>query len=299
LILPSKLLQHFFVASGSPFQRLTLIYLKENKNYAIRMLHNYPNRSKLLNFLSEPRCLKEITDRFGISASTADYCLQKAIKQNQVIICKYSKKASLKSRKKQKQRETLFYISRDSGLHSKGLTGFVVARVAGAQKAVSSKTTFVEFSSRSASKSSFSSIIENTSDSKNRGPKQTTLPKVKASREQLVRNAQRHVPVVRQPLKQSQIKLLSVAEKLSMLMALSRQPLPHSDLHARFNISKRTLKTFVKNGLIEEIWGPQNIGVKFRLTTKGEKYLERLEASAKLGMDKIRKATIHLKYRNL
>lgn len=279
--------------------RLTLIYLKGNKNYAIRMFHNYPDRSKLLNFLSEPRCLKEITNHFGISTSIADYCLQKAIEQNQVIVCKYSRNASLKPRKKQKQRETLFYISRNSGLHSKGLTEFVETRVAGAQKGMRSETAFVEFSSKSASRSDFSSMIENASDSKNREPRQTAFPKVKASRERLVRNARRHAPVVRQPLKQSQIKSLSVAEKLSMLMALSRQPLSHSDLHARFNVSKRTLKTFIKNGLIEEVWGPQNIGVKFRLTAKGEKHLKRLEAAARLGTDKIRKATIQLKYSNL
>jgi DNA-binding MarR family transcriptional regulator len=263
------------------------------------MFHNYPDRSKLLNFLSEPRCLKEITNHFGISTSIADYCLQKAIEQNQVIVCKYSRNASLKPRKKQKQRETLFYISRNSGLHSKGLTEFVETRVAGAQKGMRSETAFVEFSSKSASRSDFSSMIENASDSKNREPRQTAFPKVKASRERLVRNARRHAPVVRQPLKQSQIKSLSVAEKLSMLMALSRQPLSHSDLHARFNVSKRTLKTFIKNGLIEEVWGPQNIGVKFRLTAKGEKHLKRLEAAARLGTDKIRKATIQLKYSNL
>lgn len=263
------------------------------------MSHNYPNRSKLLDFLSEPRCLKEITNHFGISTSIADYCLLKAIEQNQVIVCKYSRNASLKSRKKPKRRETSFYISRDSDLYSKGLTGFAVTRVAGTQEGVSSETAFVKFSSKSVSKSNFSSMIQNASDSKNRELGQTAFPKVKASKERLVRNVRWHAPVIRQPLKQSQIKSLSVAEKLSMLMALSRQPLSHLDLHAHFKISKRTIKTFVKNGLIQEVWGPQNIGVKFRLTTKGEKYLKRLEVAARLGKDKIRKATIQLKYSHL
>jgi hypothetical protein len=263
------------------------------------MFHNYPNRSELLNFLSEPRCLKEVADHFGISASIADCCLQKAIEQNQVIVCKYSRNASLKSRKKQKQHETFFYISRDSDLFSKGLTGFAVTRVVGTQEGVGSETAFVKFSSKSASKSNFSSMIENASDSKNRELRQTAFPRVKAPRERLVRNPRRPPPVIRQPLKQSQIKSLSVAEKLSMLIALSHQPLSHLDLHAHFNVSKRTIKTFMKNGLIEEAWGPQNIGVKFRLTTKGEKYLKRLKAAARLGKDKIRKATIQLKYSNL
>ena len=278
---------------------LTLIYSKRNKNYAIRMSRNYPSRSKLLDFLSKPRCLKEITDYFRISASTADYCLQKAIRQNHVTVCKYPRNASLKPRKKQKQREILFYISRDSDLFSKGLTGFAIPRVAGTQEGVSSETTFVKFSSKSASKIRFSSMIGTASDYENRKPDQTTFPRIKASKERLIKSVRQHAPVIRQPMRQSQIKSLSIAEKLSMFKALSRQPLSHLDLHAHFNISKRTIKTFVKNELIEEVWGPQNIGVKFQLTTKGEKYLKRLEAAARLGTDKIRKATIQLKYSNL
>jgi len=253
------------------------------------------NSSDLLNFLSEPRSLKEVAEHFGISPSVADYYLQKAIEQNQVLVCKCSSNAGLKSRKKQKQRETLFYISQNIDPLSKGLTGFAATRVARTQ-GVGSETTFVKFSSTRISKSNISSMIENALDSKKYEPRQTSFPRIRVRREKLVRSARRHAPVIRQPLIQSRVKSLSAAEKLSMFAALSRQLLSYSDLHVRFNISKQTIKTSMKNGLIEDVWGPKNIGVRFRLTKKGEKHLKRLKVAAKLEKDEIKKATIRLKH---
>ena len=256
----------------------------------------HPKRSDLLNFLSEPRCLKEVAEHFGISASVADHSLQKAIEQNQVLICKPLRKPSLKS---QKQRDTLFYISQDSDLFSRGLTGFAVTRGIRTQGEVGSRTAFVKFSSKNASKSNFSSITENASDHKNDELGGAPFPRITVRREKIVRNARRHASAIGQPPTQRQIRSCSVAEKLSMLTALSRQPLPYSDLRTRFNIPKSTIRTFVKNGLVKEVWGSKNIGVRFRLTKKGEKRLERLKAAAKLEKDEIAKATIRLKYKSI
>lgn len=256
-------------------------------------------RSDFLNFLFEPRCLKEITGHFGISTSVAAYFLQKAIERGQVLVCKCSADAVLKSSKEQKLRETLFYISQDSDLFSKGLVGFAVTRVAGIQKTTEGKIDFIKFSSKNACKSDFSSMIENSLDPKNQGLRQTSFPRIRVHKEKLVRSPRQHMPVINQPQRQSQIRSFSVAEKLSLFTALSCQQLSYLDIHGRFNISKRMIKTFIRNGLIQEFWGPKNIGVKFRLTKKGEKHLKRLKAAARLGKDKIRKATIQLKYSSL
>ena len=64
----------------------------------------------------------------------------------------------------------------------------------------------------------------------------------------------------------------------------------------RFKIPRGTIRCFVKNGLLEEIWEVTNIGVRFRLTKKGKKYLERLRSLSELRQDEIKKAAIQLKY---
>jgi len=258
------------------------------------------SRSDLLSFLSEPRCLKEVAEHFEISSPVAYCVLQEALVQNQILVCKCSRNPSLKSQKKQKQRDTLFYIAEDSGLLSKGLTRFAAKGVRLAQEGVRSETAFVKFRSKVSSKSNFFSMIENTSDSGNRELGQTPFPRVRVNKGKLVRSARlRAPPVIRQSLTQSQIGSFSVAEKLSMLTALSRQPLSYLDLRARFSISKKRIKTFMKNGLIKEVWGPKNIGVRFRLTENGKKHLKRLKVAAKFGKDKMRKTTIELGHSRL
>ncbi len=249
------------------------------------------NNSNLMHFLSEPRSLKEVAKHFGISPSLADYHLTKAIEQKRILVCKCPSNANLNSKKK-KQRETLFYISKDSHLLANELTGFTVTRTVKAQ-GVGNEITFIKFDSEDASKSNFSV------SGKNNEPDSPLFPRIEVRREKLLRSGRRNTYVARQPLKKSQTRRFSTAEKLSMLTALSRQLLSYLDLKARFNVSKYAIKTFIKKELIEEKWGPKNIGIRFRLTKKGERYLERLKMAAKLEKDKIRKANIQLKHNTI
>ncbi len=69
------------------------------------------------------------------------------------------------------------------------------------------------------------------------------------------------------------------------------------DLHASFNVSKNTIETLSRKGYVEEVWGPRNIGVRFQLTEKGKRHLERLRLAAKLKKDEMEKAAIRLKRR--
>jgi len=252
---------------------------------------------ELLNFLSEPRSLKEIAKHLGISSSTAGDYLQKAFEQNLILICRFQRNTGLKAQKEQRLHETLFYISRDSHLLPKGLTGFNATRILQIREVAKSKNAWIKFSSKDTNKASFSSVNENASDSLEHELGSKTFPKIGKSKEKMARNVQRPVDIIYRPLTRSQARTFSAAEKLSMLKALSRKSLSYLDLHVRFNVSKQVIGTFVKNGLIKETWGSENIGVRLLLTEKGEKQLRRLKMASMLEKDKVRKATIQLKYK--
>lgn len=253
--------------------------------------------SDFLNFLSEPRTLKDVAERFGASASSARRHLQKAIEQRQVIAFKCSRKAYRKAQRKQRSRETVFYISRDGGFLPKELVGFAVKGMTKALDGAEGSTAFVKFKSKGNSKSSFSSKPKSALDYEGYERRSTRFPRIKAGKEKLVASArQRHSPMGKIP-RQNQTKSLSTVEKLSMLTALSRRSLSYLELHSRFKVSKQTIKTLTRNGVVEAVWGPMNVGINYGLTKKGMNQLKRLRAAARLNGDEIRKATIHLKHR--
>jgi len=95
----------------------------------------------------------------------------------------------------------------------------------------------------------------------------------------------------------SESKSLLHVEKISLFQALSDKPLPFLDIHGRFGVSKRTVIGFVKRGFFEEVWGPKNIGVKFKLTEKGEAHLKRLEDASHFEHPQLKKIFIRLKHR--
>jgi len=254
--------------------------------------------SELLYFLSEPRSLEEIAEHFAISTSMANRYLQKAIRENQILACRCSTRGHLKSQKKQGQSEILVYISRDSDLLSRELTGFAVEKVVRTQKGVGSETTFIRFSSENPSKSSSNSMQGVLRGKKYELADQnsTSLPLIKVHKEKFVRSAREPIAAgKRKP--QSQARSFSIAEELSMLTALSHNPKSYVDLKTRFKVSKPTLRTLTKKGIVEEVWGPRNIGITYQLTEKGKKHLNRLKMAARLKRDKIKDLSIRLKHR--
>jgi hypothetical protein len=94
-------------------------------------------------------------------------------------------------------------------------------------------------------------------------------------------------------------KSLSYVEMIDLLRALSKEAMPFINLHARFGISKQTLKRLAKNRLIVEVWGPRAIGVKFRLSKRGEMYLKSLESAAKYEPRMKDKGLIRLKQKTI
>jgi hypothetical protein len=87
----------------------------------------------------------------------------------------------------------------------------------------------------------------------------------------------------------------SQAKRLLLFQTLSKVALPFLDLHVRFGVSKQTIRNFVRRGLIIEVWGPKAVGLRFKLSKKGKKQLEELEAGAKYDSHMSRKGMIRLK----
>jgi hypothetical protein len=90
---------------------------------------------------------------------------------------------------------------------------------------------------------------------------------------------------------------LPYAKRLLMFQALLGGPLHFLDLQGRFGVSKITIKRLVEKKLLAEMWGPKDVGVRFRLTRKGKTYLRKLEAAAVYEPKIVKKDIIDLKYR--
>ncbi len=69
-------------------------------------------------------------------------------------------------------------------------------------------------------------------------------------------------------------------EQLKLLRALLKEQSTFLELRGRFGVSKQAMRRFVKNRLLVEVWGPNAVGVRYKLSKKGEAYLRKLEAAA-------------------
>jgi hypothetical protein len=90
---------------------------------------------------------------------------------------------------------------------------------------------------------------------------------------------------------------LSQAKKHQLFQALLKEPLPFLELHARFGVSKQTMRRFIRRGWLTEMWGQGGVGVRFRLSEKGRNHLRELEAAAKYETKTTQKDLIRLRQR--
>jgi hypothetical protein len=91
---------------------------------------------------------------------------------------------------------------------------------------------------------------------------------------------------------------LSQIKRLQMFQAVRKQPLPFLDLHVGFGASKQTVRSLVKRGLLNEMWGPQAVGLRFKLSKKGQDHLKELEAASKYDSRTSNRGVIRLKSRS-
>ena len=253
--------------------------------------------SKLLNFLSEPRSMGEIIHHLGVSSRLARDYVEKAMEQDKVVIYRLIGISDKKS-KGQKLHESSLYISRTSDLLSQGLTEFEVNTVRIIEEKKGKAFPRIKSTSTTKRPEFYKMIERGLSHEKiTSNPTSASFPKLDTHESKLVKKTNVERLLVRRYYSNDKTKIPTPSEEISLLTALSLQPLSFMDLHSQFKTSKSTVKTLIKNGLIQEVWGPKDIGVKYKLASKGKSHLRKLKTATKLEIDEIGKARIQLKHK--
>lgn len=255
------------------------------------------DRSSLLEFLRKPCCIREIVRHFEVPTKLVDCHLQEAIKSGEVLVFREQiPSRSLNLKAKQLRLKELLYISRDSPLLAKDLAGM--------NSLPKTRSSVTRESVRHNHKSSgFSSrrlvFLQNLMTYLNLGKVELSGVLYNLSSKMKLAKSSRNARRLRWEKRYdfSEFRSLSYVEKIHLFRALLNKPLPFLDIHRRFGISKQVVEGFVKRGFFEEVWGPRNIGVKFKLAEKGEAYLRRLEEASRFEPQQLKKIFIRLKHR--
>jgi hypothetical protein len=247
------------------------------------------DRSNLLKFLHEPRCLREIVAHFDVPTELVDCHLEEVVKSGEVLAyTKQSPLGVLNPNTNKLRSKGLLYMSSKRPLPAKDL-----ASAKALPKTYSSPR---KGSAHSSEKLGFmhTLLTHLKLDEARISHALTDL----SSRMRLARSS-RSARRLKwgKPKEPSEPRSLTHAERIRLFQALSTIPMPFLDIHRRFGISKRTVMGFVKRGLLEEDWGPKNIGLRFKLTDKGQDHLKRLEAASYLRQEERKRIFIRLKQR--
>jgi hypothetical protein len=254
-------------------------------------------RSNLIEFLRKPRRLREIVSHFEAPVKLVNHQLQEAIESGEVLVYrKQIQKGTMKSNARQLQPDGAFYISRKSSFPAEDLAAtnsLPKTKNSSAKESVHLNHKDSVFSSRKPvfmrsfmtslklGKIELSGALNNLSN------------KMKVARS----NRSAEGPRRKRIYDSSEPRSLSYVEKICLFRGLQDQPLPFLDIHKRFGVSKGIVKGFVKRGVFAEVWGPNNVGVKYRLTEKGEANLKELEKASYFERQQRRKIFINLKQR--
>jgi hypothetical protein len=254
------------------------------------------DRSTLLEFLSKPHHPHEVAEHFQISSSYANYHLKEAVKAGQVLV---SEKPVFKShpnfRAGLKQLNGFLYVSRSSPLLFKDSSQLVRDASRESAPVLVTEATQVKFTSEAQGQKSKAVDEQNISAFTDR--KTNTISAVagrlkskvlfspflnvlaakgKSSgggpRARLLRHER--------SLSQSSYEPLSHVERMRLFESMLNHPLTFLEVHGRFRVSRQVIEGFVQRGLLKEVWGPRDIGVRFMLSKKGEKHLEELREAA-------------------
>lgn len=241
--------------------------------------------------------MREIIHYLGVSASLAQDYVEKAVEQDKIVI--YNLRTAPGTRitrlKRRKLQESSLYVARTSDLLSQGLTEFEANTLRMTKEG--EETTFPRVKSTSTTTKNPDLYRMTERGSSQEKPTSSSFPKLDTHATKLVKKTDVERLLQRKYSSHERTKILTPSEEISILTALSLQPLSFMDLHSQFKAAKSTVKTFIKRGLIQEVWGPKDIGVKYKLAKKGKSHLKKLKAAAKLGIDEIGKARIQLKHK--
>jgi hypothetical protein len=267
-----------------------------------------------LRFLSKPRFVHEISDHYGIPKKLAVFHLLKAVKSGQVLVSEKPVFKMLKtSAGRLKHSGEFVYVSRGSPMFVDGHAEFTIKGSGDVVPKSNGGTLSVRFISSAHTvlgKNFFDQRTPNFTPAETADHETATshlktdvalMKRIRSSQHEVKMVKRRTVDQLLRPKHSSDAgpKSLSYVETIDMLRALSKEALPFLNLHARFGISKQTLKRFAKKRLIVEVWGPRAIGVKFKLSKRGEFYLKNLESAAKYELKIKDKRLIRLKQKTI
>lgn len=250
------------------------------------------DRSRLLNFLSKPRYVRDVAEHFGVSSKLANYHLRKAVRSGDVLAGEGPLPQMLpNSDSRRRPSKEFVYVSRKSPFLA-GNKLRLTAQNVGKDSRSNINVTPMKFLLKTQSLAEEKLLRHKGWDLVSRFLNRFVY------KARLARHGAWNQRLVRGRLSdRGEQKSFSHIEKLRLFQALSDQPLPFLDIRTHFGVSKRTIMGLVRRGFLEEEWGPRDIGVRFRLTKKGRSYLRQLEAAAHVELQQREKIFIRLKHR--
>lgn len=259
------------------------------------------DRTSLLKFLSKPRYVSEVAEHFQVSAELVNSHLREVVKGGQVLVSqKRVPQTFLNFRDKQQHLEGFLYVSEVSPLLTKGESGFknkaerytlkskmdlvfmkYPPKTEGLARQKISKQVRLSPPFANAATTQFVEGHDNSA----KGLISKVINSLPVRGKSIIPNLWKKRQEHEKSSLGGEVKTPSHIDELRLFQALLDQPLPFLDIRRRFAVSKRTVKSLVKRGVFEEVWGRGGIGVKFRLTEKGKGLLKELEAAAHLEPD--------------
>jgi hypothetical protein len=236
----------------------------------------------------------EVAKHFGISTKLADLHLREAVKSGHVLVGKKPVfQASGTSKDKLERSSEFLYVLRDSSMIRDNVIKLGTKKpnnwTSGSRHEFPfARSTKVHSSveKNAHNRPSKLSSTEETDQSRNRHINlNTTSPltsklNLPSNKVKMAKRIQTEHLLAYETRSIRDVKSLSSVEKIHLLRALLK-PATFLDLHRCFGVSKETVKSLMKNGLLAEVWGPKAVGLRFKLTNKGKIYLKKLEAAAK------------------
>ncbi len=239
-------------------------------------------QSILLGFLAKPRYVSDVAQKFGISPKLARYHMRKAVKAGQVLVIddRFTSKnlgKKLKANPAQEYRHNSRGSSATAEINSASKVGTTRVRF------LANNVSLVGMKPLTASSNAFPMEASNlkplTLGSRSNTPRSQTSHEVPWSRKRPSYSGRRPTHLT-----------LS-----SLFKELESEALALLEINRRFKVSKQSVKRLVEAGILREDWGVGGVGVRYKLSKKGELRFSAIKKASQLTSR--RKAFISLESR--
>lgn len=224
-------------------------------------------RPSLLNFLQKPRYVKEVAQEFGISSDLAKYHLKEAVKSGHVLVIK--DRFPLTGFGK-----GLMTNSRDDLLRISG-QAFSRREVSSASRLRGSRVRFL------------ANNVNLAGLKLMKGGKRV-LPLGGLHRRRLTLSSRSHSSKIHKAgdLRKERPsyggKRPTQLTLSSLFKELESEALTLPEITQKFKVSKHSVKRLVKTGILREDWGLGGVGVRYKLSKKGERRFSAIKKASQL-----------------